>query len=155
MAWVWRNTAAYCAYKNDISNVEKYGYLYNWYATNSGKLAPSFGGWRIPTQADWSKLLDFIGSYSGLKLSSKSGWDENLNGTNDYGFNAIPSGGRFHANQGFFSQRGIGAYFWTFSSSDIDSVYGDIVIIDNHFSVALENSNSILSGLSVRLVRDK
>jgi len=30
--WVYISTGAYCAYNNDESNADTYGYLYNWYA---------------------------------------------------------------------------------------------------------------------------
>src|SRR5574344_55140 len=45
-AWAALTTGAYCDYNNDVANGTKYGHLYNWYAVNTGKLAPS--GWHGP-----------------------------------------------------------------------------------------------------------
>jgi hypothetical protein len=69
--------------------------LYNWYAVNDSRgLAPK--GWRIPLIEDWSRLEDFIGSDVGIKLKSKEYWDEidgeSGNGTDEFGFNALPGG---------------------------------------------------------------
>jgi uncharacterized protein (TIGR02145 family) len=37
---------------NDPANNTTYGKLYNWYAVNTGKLAPA--GWHVPTDAEWT-----------------------------------------------------------------------------------------------------
>jgi uncharacterized protein (TIGR02145 family) len=86
---------AWCYYDNDISNGEKYGKLYNWFAVNDLRgLAPE--GWRIPNDSDWLKLSNFLGGemVSGTKMKSIEHWFENGNGTNLYGFNALPGGFR-------------------------------------------------------------
>lgn len=67
---------AWCYYKNDSKNGTKYGKLYNWYAVNDKRgLAPA--GWHIPTNAEWTKLTDFLGgqSVAGTKMKSASGWN--------------------------------------------------------------------------------
>ncbi|MDR0517799.1 MAG: fibrobacter succinogenes major paralogous domain-containing protein, partial [Fibromonadaceae bacterium] len=33
--------------------------LYNWYAVNTGKLAPK--GWHIPSDEEWKILADYLG----------------------------------------------------------------------------------------------
>lgn len=48
----------YCWYSNDIQNKAKYGALYNWYAVNTGKLAPK--GWHIPTKAELDTLKNYL-----------------------------------------------------------------------------------------------
>ena len=64
---------AWCYYDNDPANAAKYGKLYNWYAViDSRGLAPV--GYHIPTDAEWTKLEDFLGSDAGTKMKSKSGW---------------------------------------------------------------------------------
>ena len=51
---------AWCYYDNDPANGAKYGKLYNWYAViDSRGLAPV--GYHIPSDADWTKLNDFLG----------------------------------------------------------------------------------------------
>jgi uncharacterized protein (TIGR02145 family) len=57
-SWAGLSTPGYCWYDNDISNKEPYGAFYNWYAVNTRKLAPA--GWRVPTDADWTALENFL-----------------------------------------------------------------------------------------------
>jgi uncharacterized protein (TIGR02145 family) len=73
--------AAWCYYENDPANGVKYGKLYNWYAVNDSRgLAPF--GYHIPSDAEWTKLTDFLGGYgvAGTKMKSKSGWNSYTTG---------------------------------------------------------------------------
>ncbi len=58
-ASMWQNstTGAYCNYNNttDIDTIVTYGSLYNWYAVNTGKLAPK--GWHVATNEEYSTLI--------------------------------------------------------------------------------------------------
>src|SRR5512140_1261598 len=46
---------AYCAYDNDVSNAEPYGYLYNGHAVGDPRnIAPE--GWHVPTDGEWKAL---------------------------------------------------------------------------------------------------
>ena len=74
-------------------NGTRYGLLYNWPAA---MLINSLltDGWRVPSNEDKGILSTFLGTGAGTKLKSTSGWDNSGNGTNDYGFNGIPSGYR-------------------------------------------------------------
>jgi uncharacterized protein (TIGR02145 family) len=86
---------AWCYYNNDPANA-KYGKLYNWYAVNDPRgLAPH--GWHVPEDAEWQQLMDHLEgeSASGIKLKSSGGWNDNGNGTNESGFNALPGGLRY------------------------------------------------------------
>ena len=58
--WLDLTDGAYCFYENNEtpSKHSKWGALYNWYAVNTGKLAPS--GWRVPTDDDWTKLEEYL-----------------------------------------------------------------------------------------------
>ncbi len=74
-----------------------YGRFYNWYAVNSGKLAPK--GWHVATRADWDKLDNFLGKdgkgINANKLRTTQGWRDNLkigDGLDTYGFSAVPTG---------------------------------------------------------------
>ena len=72
---------AWCYYDNDPANGAKYGKLYNWYAVNDPRgLAPI--GYHIPSDAEWTKLTDFLGgeSVAGTKMKSKSGWNSYTSG---------------------------------------------------------------------------
>jgi uncharacterized protein (TIGR02145 family) len=76
-------------YNNQNSNCVKYGRLYNW--QTALKVCPQ--GWHLPSDTEWQQLIDFAGNNSAVKLKAKSGWNNNGNGTDDYGFSALPGGG--------------------------------------------------------------
>ena len=58
-AWATLTTPAYCWYNNDTVTYKNiYGALYNWYAVNTGALAPP--GWHVPTDADWNTLQNYL-----------------------------------------------------------------------------------------------
>lgn len=72
---------AWCYYENDPKNGVKYGKLYNWYAVNDSRgLAPV--GYHVPSDAEWTKLTDFLGGKGGegTKMKSKSGWNSHTTG---------------------------------------------------------------------------
>ncbi len=84
-------------------------------------------GWHLPSRTEWSILLTAVGgqltmrgySTAGTKLKSTSGWKDfigtNSNGTDDFGFSALPAGFWFD----HYCEEGRYAYFW--SSTDINS----------------------------------
>jgi len=81
----YRDTAAYCA---------AHGRLYDW--ATAMESCPV--GWHLPSDAEWTQLMDFVGTREGTKLKSTTGWDDDCysgksgNGTDDYGFSALPGG---------------------------------------------------------------
>jgi len=85
--------AAKC-YDNNSASCAKYGRLYNWEAAK--KACPS--GWHLPNNED--ELFKYIGNDDIIvikKLKAKSGWNnkengESGNGTDDFGFSALPGG---------------------------------------------------------------
>ena len=110
---------AWCYYNNDPANGAKYGKLYNWYAVNDSRgLAPS--GYHIPSDAEWTKLTDFLGgeSVAGKKMKYTDFWADNDgesgNGTNESGFSGLPGGLR-NFNGAFYS---IGEYGYWWSSTE-------------------------------------
>ena len=76
------------------SNCAKYGRLYDWAMALT--ICPS--GWHLPSDAEWRTLTSYIGgsSIAGKKLRAINGWnsyyDGRYNGTDDYGFAALPGG---------------------------------------------------------------
>jgi uncharacterized protein (TIGR02145 family) len=122
-AWSKLTTGAWCYYKNDASNGTKYGKLYNWYAVNDPRgLAPN--GYHIPTDAEWTRLNDYLGerSEAGKKMKSTSGWYDNGNGTNSSGFSGLPCGYRF--KDGNFQGVGDVIYLWSSSEDGTDGYNG-------------------------------
>jgi len=95
-------------YDNDDSNCAKYGRLYTWDAAM--RACPE--GWRLPTQEDWNDLVRIAGGSSkgGIELKSKTGWDDDGNGTDDHGFSALPGGGRLDEDD--FDDVGGNGYWW-------------------------------------------
>ncbi|MFN6038086.1 MAG: FISUMP domain-containing protein, partial [Bacteroidota bacterium] len=84
---------AWCYYKNDPVNGQKYGKLYNWHAVHDPRgLAPE--GWHIPSAKEFKILIvnlgeneNSFGSIAAPKLKTKTGWDKfSGNGNNESGF---------------------------------------------------------------------
>jgi len=77
-------------YEDDESNCQKYGRLYDW--GTAVKACPK--GWHLPKNEEWYKLMVSAGGdeVAGMHLKAKEGWVENGNGTDNYGFSALPGG---------------------------------------------------------------
>lgn len=116
-------------YNGVPSNCTTYGRLYTWSEVMAGSssstsipsgvqgICPS--GWHVPSDAEWSALVQYVDSAtSGTKLKSTSGWSNSGNGTNAYGFNVLPAG--YRQNVGPFNALGDIAYFCS-SSEDAAS----------------------------------
>lgn len=81
-----------------------YGGIYQWremmnYTTTEGARGICPEGWHIPTRAEFLSMVSFLENdghdgYEGSVLRSTSGWKNNHNGTDDYGFTALPAGKR-------------------------------------------------------------
>jgi uncharacterized protein (TIGR02145 family) len=109
----------WCFYSNDITNGEKYGRLYNWYAVNDPRgLAPA--GWHVPSDKEWTELIKYLGGeeIAGSKLKSDSGWKEKGNGGNNSQFSALPGGAC--ADDGYLGSIGYLGVWW---SSTVDTSY--------------------------------
>ncbi len=143
---------AWCYYNNNPKNGDKYGKLYNWYAvTDPRGLAPS--GWHIPSDAEWTKLTDYLGgkNVAGAKMKSKEGWKENGNGNNESGFSGLPGGSRIF--YGTFGPIGFYGYWWSSTQFSIDFAWYRYL----HYSNGVVRRNygfSKKNGFSVRCLRD-
>ncbi len=149
----WDNltTGAWCWYENNSANGTTYGRLYNWYAVNDQRgLAPE--GWHVPSSDEWTKLTDAFGGAetAGTNLKTTSGWDDGGNGDNKSGFSAIPGGYRSH--EGFFSNMGRNALFWTSTEFNSTNVWFRNVIGSIPDVYAPNYAKDF--GLSVRCVKD-
>jgi uncharacterized protein (TIGR02145 family) len=145
---------AWCYYNNDLSNGQKYGKLYNWYAIiDSRGLAPE--GWHIPTDEEWTTLVQFLGEDKNLadKIKSSVGWKNDSNGKNTSGLSLIPGGYRY--SNGFFDPSGSSAYYW--SSSIDEKLKGDSIALGRSLGFDGSFQTYWLSkglGLSVRCIKD-
>ena len=126
----------YC-YDNSTANCYEYGGLYQWnemmqYVLDSAVQGICPTGWYIPTDYEWKILEGTVDSQypvgdpiwenwgtrgydAGLNLKSTSGWDLNGNGTDAYGFTALP-GGYYNADGNFYSLT-LYVHFWSSSNS--------------------------------------
>jgi uncharacterized protein (TIGR02145 family) len=96
-------------YNNDVSACNKYGRLYTWNAATTA--CPT--GWHLPTNAEWNAWVNYVGSSTaGTKLKSKS---PDWNGSDDYGFSALPGG--YRNTDGNFGGLGSEGNWWTGSDN--------------------------------------
>jgi uncharacterized protein (TIGR02145 family) len=134
-------------YGNSEDNCNKYGRLYDW---NMAKIAcPK--DWHLPSKDEWTELVTVVGSETGgKKLKSKSGWNENGNGTDEYGFSALPGGSRGY--DGNFYNAGNNGYWWTVAEEDSDYAYCRSIYDDD--DDVYESYSHKDNGFSVRCVKD-
>jgi uncharacterized protein (TIGR02145 family) len=109
-------------------------------------------GWRVPTNDDWAALIDYVGPDAGTKLKSKTGWDDDGNGTDEFGFRVLPSGLRYY-NGSYFSNRGAYAYFWSSSAYNGTNAWLRRFYYSNATVYRYYYYNRS-HGLSVRCIRD-
>ncbi|MCC6583900.1 MAG: fibrobacter succinogenes major paralogous domain-containing protein [Chitinophagales bacterium] len=111
--WEFTKNGAFCYLNNNPKNNDKSGKLYNWFAVETGKLAPK--GWHIPTVNEVNVLIEYLGKETAgaqMKASPKSWYQKDKRlATNTSGFNAIPGGFRNEFNA--FDFPNFTAIFWT------------------------------------------
>lgn len=143
-------TTAYRYYPNDSgSNVNTYGYLYNWPAVMGGATSSANNpsgvqgicptGWHLPSDAEWTQLENYVSSQSqyvcgsdntsiAKALASTSGWNvstgscivgNNQSSNNATGFSAVPAGFYF----GVYYAFGSTACFWSATQYSSDDAY--------------------------------
>ena len=124
----WQKANSFC-YGGDTHNCEIYGRLYVW--EDAKNLCPE--GWSLPSKGEWEKLIKSVGDGSAKKagkaLKTNSGWKNDGNGTDEYGFSALPAGywSNYSGDGGerYFGLEGA-AHFWsaTATESGSNSAYG-------------------------------
>jgi len=148
-------------------NCDKYGRLYDWseamgldrdyngkkFGSNVEKeqgVCPN--GWHLPSVAEWNELMAAVGgdNVAGKKLRAKSGWNNDGNGADDYGFAALPgglySGGKFS---------GIGTFGYWWSATENNAYRAHTTNMDiNRDRLRWDNDNKASNLGSVRCVKD-
>ena len=154
--WSGLSSGAYTIYphadieglNSDAEVLKAYGVLYNWYAVETGNLCPI--GWHLPTDSEWFELLDYVEIlFSGKKLKSTSGWIDNANGVDVYGFSALPAG--YRDNDGAFSS--VGSYSGWWNCTQFDTMSAHFTSMSSGLLVfrGAYNKNH---GFSVRCLKD-
>jgi uncharacterized protein (TIGR02145 family) len=153
--WGGLSTPGYCFYNNstDAGEQEKWGALYNWYAVETGKLAPA--GWRVPTDADWTELSDYLGgeSFAGgkMKEAGTTNWaSPNTGADNSSGFSALPGGYRY--GDGHFYNQSFDGYWWSATENAVSDAYYRYLYFD--YELLVRSHYYKQSGFFVRLVRN-
>lgn len=174
---------SYC-YGNRADLCTKYGRLYTWAAAidsvqiykdtkeqcGDGQwcklpekvrgVCPS--GWHLPTKAEWDMLITTVGCpcKAGKALKSRRGWYNKHNGTDDYGFSALPGGMRYEDDhsvekpeEGRFMDAGYEAIFWSATEETSDEASWMFI------SAYQDDASTLVSwrkhgALSVRCVKD-
>jgi len=118
---------------------EVYGGLYQWNeamghtgsvsGNGPGPQGVCPPGWHLPTDNEWKCLemklgltlaqadaTDWRGTDQGTRIKSTSGWEDDGNGNNNSGFNALPAGSRTQSSLGF-ANFGNYAGFWSSTQS--------------------------------------
>ena len=162
---------ACCWYENDTGKKETYGALYNWYAVNTGKLAPK--GWHVSTDSEWMELERYLtgNGYNSdetkedrkiaKSMAAEAEWawgstndpcaiGNNLSKNNKSGFSALPGG--FRLISGNFRNIGTTGRWWSATEYDTSRAW--------RYNLRYDSGNLNRAyyfkgcGFSVRLLRD-
>lgn len=162
----------YC-YNDEPDSCTKYGGLYQWdemmqYTTLQGTQGICPPDWHLPTDEEWKVLEGAVDSQYGIgdtewdpiwewggydagtNLKNITGWRNNENGTDLFGFSALPGGNSDY--KGYFSA--IGYYgSWRTSSESTDNYAFDRLLNNNTHGV-FRSGHDKEWGISVRCLRD-
>jgi uncharacterized protein (TIGR02145 family) len=162
-AWLRLSIGAYCWYNNNKSYADIFGLLYNWHAVNMGNLCPD--GWRVPNDEEWKYLEGYVdteygfgdpvwdksglrGHDAGQRLKTTSGWRSGVDGTDNFGFSALPGGehlSRFYAG-------GSSGFWWSSTEASSSSAWYRSMIYA--FEYVSRDSHPKRMGFSIRCLRD-
>ena len=169
-----------CCFLNKVENCAVAGRLYTWMAAiDSVKLYKDkfvkcgvgktcslpdtvYGicppGWHLPTNKEWKTLFNEVGGIltASEVLKSKTGWLDNGNGTDDFGFSGLPVGERSAYGHiyydPYFSGDGDFAGFW--SASEYSNSYAYHVFLSYEYKEVHLIYKNKLDALSVRCLKD-
>lgn len=166
-------TEAYCYYNNttNADSIKKFGALYNWYAVNTGKLAPA--GWHVPTDEEWDTLQNYLiangynwdGTTTDNKIAKSmaatTDWKSSSDGVegavgndvtknNRSGFSALPGGARDSEND--FNGRNNKGCWWSAANGGATCTWSRSLSFD--YEDLLKPFSDKYGGFSVRIVRD-
>jgi len=148
-------------YENSADSCAKYGRLYNWATAMGGAKSSSLNpsgvqgvcpaGWHLPSYDEWTMLNDSVFNAS-KKLKSTSGWNSNGNGTDEYGFSALPGG--YGNSGGNFNGAGYYGNWWSATEDDASNALSRGVGYNYVKSMYSMNPGKTTSLFSVRCLQD-
>jgi uncharacterized protein (TIGR02145 family) len=168
---------------NNSSNVDTYGYLYNWKAVMGSSTTSSANpsgvrgicpiGWHVPSDSEWTQLTNYVGSQPQYQCNNSSeniasalastwGWMSstetcavgNTNTNNNAtGFSAPPAGRRYYNG---YTSFGYLANFWSATESTEYSAWNAYsrLLYYNDANITSTNTSEKYYGFSVRCVKD-
>jgi uncharacterized protein (TIGR02145 family) len=161
----------YC-YNNEPDSCTKYGGLYQWdemmqYTSQQGTQGICPPGWHLPKDEEWKVLEGSVDSLYGIghnfwneygyrgtdvgkNLKTTSGWTDNGNGTDRFGFSCLPAGIRF-ADGDFRFIESFG-FYWSSTAGSNDNLW--YRIFDSRYPTVDRIESMGEGGLSVRCLRD-
>ena len=156
--WGNNTSGAWAYYNNDAANNAKYGKLYNWYAvspTMNGNKNVCPTGWHVPTDAEWTVLIDYLGgaSIAGSKMKEvgTTSWNSsNTDATNTSLFTGLPGG--YRNDIGYYYDIGGYGYWWSSTKASTDDAW--YRRLSDYDGVADRGNFLKGNGLSVRCLRD-
>lgn len=136
-------------YENNTDNCNTYGRLYFWQSALTA--CPS--GWHLPSDAEWTTLIDHLGgrTVAGGKMKTTSGWNApNTDATNTSGFSGYPGGWRTY--DGSFFTMGDYGYWWSSTGDGAASAWGRR--LPWNFGLVYRTTQDKESGYSCRCLKD-
>ena len=139
---------------DEAQSLAEYGRLYNWYAVDDAR-ACVLSGWHVPTDDEWTALETYLGANGhsgteGTALKSTSWMVHGGNGTDDFGFSALPGGSRDDSD-GLFNDAGYVGAWWSSSPSGGDAWCRFLIYINPDVDRLDVDPRT---GFSVRCLRD-
>jgi uncharacterized protein (TIGR02145 family) len=142
-------------YSNTNTRCDTYGRLYDW--ETAKKVCPQ--GWHLPSDVEWTTLTTFASTEPGKKLKASSGWNGysagsdpvisySGNGSNTYGFTALP-GGNYVSD--FTNVGTLGSWWSATGNNSTTSYYRSMT---NRASSVDRGSRNNTNLLSIRCLRD-
>ena len=138
---------------NESDSFEAFGYLYNRLATQDERLlCPS--GWKLPTLNEWNDLATEVGglNIAGAELKSISGWSNEGNGYDSFGFGAGP-GGTKYPDTAQSEGGGEDGYWWT-TTPHLNGEFYWFAHFSSESDALISNYAAERAGLSIRCIKD-
>ncbi|MEN9353056.1 MAG: hypothetical protein RL318_381 [Fibrobacterota bacterium] len=133
-------------YEGKAENCEKDGQLYDW--ATAKRVCPQ--GWHLPSDDEWSQLEAAVGEPASTRLRSSTGWKDDGNGADAYGFSVLPVGLR--TIDGLFIDIGSHACFW--SATESEARYAWARFFHSGAADVYRSSGNKIGGFSVRCLEN-